>query len=69
MLPERAELEQDLKHVLQEVSLHRPLDSLDTIIVRSYLASKGIEVSENSLPRTNTIGGWLEWAEQFSLDG
>ncbi|HEY7418308.1 MAG TPA: hypothetical protein VH593_24215 [Ktedonobacteraceae bacterium] len=69
MLPERAELERDLKHALQEVSLHRSLDSLDTIIVRSYLASKGIEVPDNSLPHTNTIGGWLEWAEQFSLDG
>ena len=69
MLLERTEFEQDLKHILQETSLHRSLDSLETVIILSYLTSKGIEVSEDELPKTHTIGGWLEWADQFLLAG
>lgn len=69
MLPDRAEFERDLKHILQETSLHRTLDSLDVIIVRSYLVSKGIELAESALPPINTIGGWLEWADQFLQNG
>ncbi len=69
MLPTWREFEKDLEFLLQETDHHRPLDSLDTIIVQSYLASKGIEVLDDSGPRTNTIGGWLEWANQFSKAG
>lgn len=69
MVLERTEFERDLKHMLQETNLYRSLDSLETIIIRSYLSSKGIEVSEDELPKTHTIGGWLEWADRFLHDG
>lgn len=69
MLPERTQFEQDLRALLQETSLFRPLDSLDTILVLSYLAARNIDVPDDSRPTTNTIGGWLVWGDQFSHDG
>lgn len=69
MLPPRPELERDLEFALQETDLNRPLDSLDRVIVLSYLSSKGVDVPEGSGPTKNTINGWLEWADQFSRTG
>lgn len=67
--PAKADLAKGLEFELQETSHHRPLDSLDTVIVRCYLESQGIEVPDDAQPDTNTIGGWLAWADQFLQAG
>jgi hypothetical protein len=69
MLPPRPELEKELELLLQETNHHRPLDSLDRVIVLSYLSAQGIDLAEGQGARTNTIQGWLEWADQFSRAG
>lgn len=63
--PTKCELAKGLEFELQETNHNRQLDSLDTVIVLCYLASKGIEVPEGARPQTNSIGGWIEWVDQF----
>ena len=55
-----------LGQALQESNQHRPLDSLETVIVKSCLMSLGVEADANFVAQPNTIAGWLEWVKQSS---
>ena len=59
-----ATLEKKLKQVLSESDENRQLDSLEMMMVRLTLESKGISLDAEQLPNTPTIKGWLEWLQQ-----
>jgi hypothetical protein len=58
-----------LEFELQESDHRRELDSLETVVVRSFLSARGIEVSDDLVPTPNTIDGWVQWAGVSSRVG
>jgi hypothetical protein len=67
--PATNELSKELEFELQEIDHDRELDSLETVVVRSLLAARGFAVPDQLLPPSNTIQGWLTWAERSSQGG
>jgi hypothetical protein len=65
----RADLARGLEFALQEADHERPLDSLDTCVVRAYMAAQGIRVTEGDRPDSNCVRGWLDWADRPSRGG
>ena len=59
------ELGAGLQEALQETNHHRELDSLETIIVRTWLTSQQIECDSANMPEENTIAGWIAWVKSF----
>ncbi|GAA4433789.1 alpha/beta hydrolase [Actinokineospora soli] len=53
-----------LRALLQETDVRRPLDSLETVVVRTHLTSAGLAPGEP--PNPNTIEGWGAWAVRRS---
>ena len=54
-----------LRALVQESDVRRPLDSLETVVVRTHLTSMGLAPGEP--PNPNTIEGWGAWAVRRSL--
>lgn len=54
------ELESGIKTLLCEDDVERELDSIEVVMVASFLAGKNIEV-EDSTSHRNTIKKWSEW--------
>jgi hypothetical protein len=69
MTTETNELSKELEFELQESDHHRELDSLETVVVRSLLAARGLTVGDDYAPDHNTIEGWLTWAAHSSPAG
>ena len=63
------DLAKALEFELQELDHRRELDSLETVVVRSFLDARGYAVPDDLIPIPNTIGGWLRWADQSSRAG
>lgn len=64
-----ADIGEGLEFELQETDRSRELDSLETVVVRSFLAGRGYTVPGDFQPRPNTMEQWLEWAAQSSRGG
>jgi hypothetical protein len=60
---------QRLEVLLQETDRSRQLDSLEMVIVRSFLRAQGIAVEPDAGPETGTIAGWIAWLEQRTVAG
>jgi hypothetical protein len=58
----------DLQELLQESDLGRPLDSLETVVVISYLTERDIPATAAGFVSPHTIEGWLAWVAQRSAD-
>jgi aryl carrier-like protein len=56
----------ELTSVLQETDPHRPLDSLETVVVLTRLRRHGLEPDMPPLERPGTIEGWVTWAVRRS---
>ena len=63
-----ADLGRDLEFELQETDRTRELDSLETVVVRSFLSARGFPVAADLWLEPNTMEEWLRWAER-SLPG
>jgi hypothetical protein len=63
------ELCSEIEFELQETDHHRELDSLETVVVRSFLCARGFAVSDDHAPPANTIEGWLTWVEHSLAAG
>jgi len=63
------DLGKDLEFELQETDRTRELDSLETVVVRSFLSARGFSVSADVRPDPNTMEAWLQWAERSSQGG
>lgn len=61
------ELRARLSALLQESDSHRPLDSLESVVVRGFFAKR---VPEGEVPGLSdaptTIEGWVTWAVRHS---
>jgi hypothetical protein len=64
--PER--LRAELADLLQEEDPHRPLDSLEAVVVHSYLHRHGVGAGAPAADRPRTIEGWVTWAVRHSRD-
>lgn len=53
-----------LCNLVQEEDPHRPLDSLESVVVRAYLTDQGFGAPAEFGPRT--IEEWVAWAGQPS---
>ncbi|MCA9711476.1 MAG: hypothetical protein KDK70_36900 [Myxococcales bacterium] len=60
------DLGKDLEFALQETDRCRELDSLETVVVRSFFSGRGISVPDDVQPQPNTMEAWLEWAAHSS---
>jgi hypothetical protein len=60
-------LEKQLVEALQDTDRERVLDSLETVVVKTFLASQGVLVSDDFVPSRNSVSGWIEWACRSSL--
>lgn len=60
---------QDLEFELQETDRARELDSLETVVVKSYLSARGYEVPNELVPHPNNLEAWLKWVAQASSVG
>jgi hypothetical protein len=56
----------ELESLLQETDPHRPLDSLETVVVLSYLRNRQLMPAEVSDERPTTIEGWSAWVALHS---
>lgn len=63
------DLGKDLEFELQETDRSRELDSLETVVVRSFLSARGFVVPADLRPEPNTMEGWLRWAARSSQGG
>jgi len=63
-----ARLRADLGALLQEQDPHRPLDSLEVVVVQSYLNRHGVGAAAPAEDRPRTIEGWVTWAVRHSRD-
>jgi hypothetical protein len=61
-------LRSDLATLLQESDPDRPLDSLETVVVQTYLTNHGLAAGGLTEDRPRTIEGWITWVAQRSLD-
>lgn len=62
------QLGQELSDLLHEPDLTRRLDSLESVVVRTYLTDRGL-VSPSDAPAAgtaDTIEGWLTWVARRS---
>lgn len=59
-------LRDDLTELLQETDLHRRLDSLETVAVRSHLGRLGLVTGLPGAGRPTTIEGWVTWVAERS---
>jgi hypothetical protein len=66
---DREHVAQRLDVLLQETDRSRQLDSLDMVVVRSFLRAQGIAVEPDAGPETGTIAGWIAWLEQRTAAG
>jgi hypothetical protein len=61
----------ELADLLQETDPDRPLDSLETVVVLSFLRGRGLVPAgfrpEPGEDRPRTIEGWVAWAARRSL--
>jgi hypothetical protein len=56
----------ELTALLRETDIRRPLDSLETVVVLTYLRERAVSVPESPGERPDTIEGWLAWVERHS---
>jgi aryl carrier-like protein len=56
-----AELKLELEGIIQDTVDNRPLDSLEMLVVRTLIHTKGIAVTDDDVPAEPTIRGWTEW--------
>jgi hypothetical protein len=63
-----ARLREQLSALLQEPDEHRPLDSLEVVVVHAYLNRHGIATEVPGEERPRTIEGWVTWAVRHSRD-
>ena len=61
-----AELKSELAEVIQDTVETRPLDSLEMLVVRTLIRSKGIDIGDDDRPAEPTIGGWFAWMSERS---
>lgn len=72
-LTESADLRGKLQQLLQETDPHRQLDSLESVVVLTYLANQ-LAAPDGPAPdgpaqdRPKTIEGWVAWAAKHSFD-
>lgn len=59
----------EIKELLQIENPKQQLDSLDIIVIRSYLKSLGIECQELLTQTETTIEGWKRCLRQFLENG
>ncbi|MFF3866996.1 hypothetical protein [Micromonospora sp. NPDC001898] len=59
-----SDLRAQLSHLVQEEDPHRTLDSLEAVVVRTYLTNQGYGAPAEDGPRT--IEGWVAWVGQHS---
>ncbi|MBN3932621.1 hypothetical protein IQ279_23900 [Streptomyces verrucosisporus] len=65
--PSPGSLREDLSRLLQEGDPHRPLDSLEVVVVRGFLTQRLPRLdtpAPGDVPKT--IEGWVTWAERHS---
>lgn len=60
---------ESLEFELQETDRSRELDSLETVVVRSFMAGRGYAVPDDLQLQPNTMEKWLEWAARASRGG
>jgi hypothetical protein len=58
------DLRAQLSHLVQEEDPHRTLDSLELVVVRTYLTNQGYSAPAEGGP--STIEGWVAWVGQHS---
>jgi aryl carrier-like protein len=63
------ELKDELAGLIQDTVETRPLDSLEMLVVRTLIRSKGVEIDDDDAPVEPTIKGWMEWLCAHSPDG
>ncbi|HVV20617.1 MAG TPA: hypothetical protein VHF06_14370 [Pseudonocardiaceae bacterium] len=51
---------------LRESDPQRRLDSLETVVVMTFLTNRGIAVPGAGQQRPDTIEGWVRWAGRLS---
>lgn len=56
-----------LRALLRETDSSRPLDSLESVAVLTYLTQRGLAPEAPRGDRPSTIEGWVAWAVQRSL--
>ncbi|MFI7637830.1 hypothetical protein [Nonomuraea sp. NPDC049400] len=66
--PDTTKVRQDLHELLQESDPQRPLDSLETVVVLSYLDKNRLDVGADAADRPQTIEGWVAWVARHSPD-
>jgi len=62
-------IEQEIKELLQINNSAQDLDSLEVVVIKSYLRSRGLEEQSQLTPSANTIKGWLECLNPYFRDG
>ena len=62
-------IRQEIYELLQTQCEYRPLDSLETCVIRASLSSHNINIPQEINLSTNTIGGWLSWVQQYLKNG
>jgi hypothetical protein len=61
--PDLAVLRSELTGLLAESEADRPLDSLESVVVHSYLTDRA-QVPADLAERPTTIEGWVAWVAQ-----
>ncbi|HEY0636609.1 MAG TPA: hypothetical protein VGD67_03095 [Pseudonocardiaceae bacterium] len=64
--PGERRLREELTALLQESDPHRPLDSLETVVVRTHLNQYGVVADPSAADRPTTIEGWVTWVAERS---
>jgi aryl carrier-like protein len=63
------DLEAELTGLLQDSNSERPLDSLEMLVVRTAIRSRGIDITDDHHPTEPTLGGWMKWLDEYSKAG
>jgi hypothetical protein len=63
--PDPAALRTELAALLQEDDPHRRLDSLESVVIGSYLTNRALAPALPVRPPT-TIEGWVTWVARHS---
>jgi len=64
--PDPAALRTELAALLREHDPHRPLDSLESVVIGSYLTNRALAPAlPADLP--TTIEGWVTWVARHSV--
>lgn len=64
-----ANIEKEIKELLQLKNIHQELDSLEIIVIQSFLKSIGFNNVNKLMPINNTIKGWIICLRQYLMDG